>query len=333
MGLDDQVPMRLKDFMADSLQRTGDQIRESTRREYKSTMEDFIACIGDIDYQAVRQKHGEQFVQYCFDNSNSPATVAKKIRQLKRFFQLAVHRGQLDDNPFKNIKQPKSPKRKIRIYTADECLRIIKAAQSFRDEFALKWDLLIVLALTTGMRRSELLNSVWSDINFESKTIEVQPKKDTDKTWEWAVKDTDCRTLPLTDEVVQLLVDHQAETPAGYPYVFLPPERYDRILEIKQAGSWTFSDARIKVVNNFTRHFSLILSRAGIQKGQFHDLRRTALSNWFAQGLSEYDVMNLAGHANFSTTKDFYLTITDDLVWRAREAISHQYEGIFGTHP
>lgn len=127
--------------------------------------------------------------------------------------------------------------------------------------------------------------------------------------------------MPLTDEVVQLLVDHQSRQPEGYPYVFVPVARYDFIQQTLRAkGEWTLPDSRLKVVNNFTRQFGLILKRAKVKKGEFHDLRRTALSNWFANGMSEHDVMTLAGHSSFSTTHEFYLAVADDLVDRARQA-------------
>ena len=35
---------------------------------------------------------------------------------------------------------------------------------------------------------------------------------------------------------------------------------------------------------------------AGVERGTFHDLRRTAICNWFREGMREYDVMKLAGH-------------------------------------
>ena len=44
----------------------------------------------------------------------------------------------------------------------------------------------------------------------------------------------------------------------------------------------------------------------------------------FQQGLSEYDIMTLAGHANFETTHKFYLAIADDLIARARNAVTHE---------
>ena len=41
---------------------------------------------------------------------------------------------------------------------------------------------------------------------------------------------------------------------------------------------------------------------------------------WFANGMSEYEVMRLAGHSDFVTTHKFYLAVADDLVDRARVA-------------
>ena len=78
-------------------------------------------------------------------------------------------------------------------------------------------------------RHGALLNLTWRDIGFERKTATVSPKQDTKYTWEWHIKDTDRRRLPLTDELVQLLAEHQAAQPEGYPYIFVPPHRYDHI--------------------------------------------------------------------------------------------------------
>jgi integrase len=220
---------------------------------------------------------------------------------------------------------PKCPQNEINIYSDAECERILKAVQDFskksNEQTHLRWDLLIVVALSTAMRRGELLNCTWGDIDFEEQTIKVSPKAKTAQTWEWLIKDTDCRTLPLTDGLTQLLVDHQDRQPEGHPYVFVPPVRYDYIQhELRAKGKWTYSDSRLKVVSNFNPDFCKILRRARVKEGQFHDLRRTAICNWFKEGMREYDVMKLAGHADFKTTHKYYLRVHDDLVDRARQA-------------
>ena len=58
----------------------------------------------------------------------------------------------------------------------------------------------------------------------------------------------------------------------------------------------------------------------------FHDLRRTALSDWLYSGMSIMDVMILAGHAKIETTQKFYLDVKDDLINRARASKTQQID-------
>ena len=76
---------------------------------------------------------------------------------------------------------------------------------------------------------------------------------------------------------------------------------------------------------------AFILAHANIDQGEFHDLRRTCLTKWLTNGLSEYDVMNLAGHAEFETTRRFYLAVREDLLQRAR-AVSAAMDSNFVAH-
>lgn len=176
MGIVEPQSMRLSVFTADSLARTGGQIRESTRREYEATMTNFRSVVGDKDF-------------------NSP----------------------------------------------------------------IPWELLIHTAVATGMRRVDLLNATWRNVNFAEMTIEVAPKGNSDETWEWHIKDAERRALPLTNELTTMLVNHRSGQPEGHPYVFIPPERYAFIQELRRQGRWTYSDSRLRVLNNFRRDFTRIL--------------------------------------------------------------------------
>ena len=288
-------------------------------------MEDFITVVGNRDIQSITIKDGEYYRQQCLDRGNRPATVAKKLTEIKCVFETAVYRRQLDENPLRRLRMPKCSKNDIHIYNDAECERILKAAGDFirdaKTDRMVRWDLLILVTLCTGLRRGELLNSTWSDIDFDEQTITVTPKDDLPETWQWLIKDTDRRTLPLTEELTQMLAEHQGRQPEGCPYVFVPPARYAFIQkQLRARGLWTYSDSRLKVINNFGRDFGLILTRAAIRCGEFHDLRRTTICNWFAEGLSELEVMRLAGHADFKTTHRYYLKVRDGLVDRARQA-------------
>lgn len=327
VNVTDPVSMKLTDFFRDSLARTKGQVRATTLKETAKSMNDFVACVGDIDVQEVQYRHGEQFIQYCSGQDISSATVAKKVKHLKRVFQLAEDRGQLDQHPLRKLKPPKAPRRKIRVFTGDECDRLCVAARQYEEKGRpVRWELLIRMCLGTGMRRGELMNATWRDIDFASMTVEVSPKKGCDDTWEWYIKDTDRRTLPLTAELVKLLVEHQISQPEGNPYVFVPKARYQQIQELRRSGQWTVERGR-SPLSKFCHHFNKIRARAGIASGTFHDLRRTCLSNWIIQGLSLHEVKELAGHAGIETTDRFYLAVRKDVVNRARAASEASRKG------
>jgi len=235
--------------------------------------------IGNIDYQKIILRDAEFYRQSCLDKGNSRATVAKKLRDIKCVFETAVKCRQLDENPIEHIKMPKYTVNEIRIYNDRECERIVKEARNLiwnrNERTSLKWDPLILVVLYTALRRGELLNCKWRAVDFGEQTIKVSPKDDTAETWEWQIKDTDHRMLPLTDELSQLLVDRHSRQPEGYPYVFVPPARYDHIQQkLRAEDKWAYSNSRLKVANNLERDFDKILQRVSIEEGEFHDLRR-----------------------------------------------------------
>jgi integrase len=157
-------------------------------------------------------------------------------------------------------------------------------------------------------------------------TVDVAPKKNRDDIWEWHIKDTERRTLPLTAELVRLLVEHQMSQAEGCPYIFVPKARYEWIQELRRAGQWDVEKGR-SPLSKFCHHFNKIRDLANIRTGTFHDLRRTCLSNWIVQGLSIHEVKELAGHASIETTERFYLAVRKDILDRARAASEASRKG------
>ena len=223
------------------------------------------------------------------------------------------------------------PEGEIHVYSEEECDLLVKAARCRQKGKPFRWDILILTALCTGMRRGELLNTTWRDVDFAGQKIHVSPKDDAEHTWEWRIKDADRRSVPLTDEVIQLLVEHQAAQLEGYPYVFVTPKRYDNIQKVRQLGKWTVRQGKCPL-SNFRYQFLKIKEHAGIDFGTFHDLRRTCITNWFAYGLSEFEVMIMAGHSSFETTRRFYLAVRNDIIERAGEASAEATKVISVAH-
>ncbi len=154
------ISMKLSDFFRDSLARTTGQVRATTLSETARSMNDFVECVGNIDVQEVRYEHGERFIQFCFDRKLSAGTATKKIKHLKRVFQRLEDRGQLDRHRLRKLKPPKVAKRKVRVFTGQECSSLCKAARQYEEKGCpVRWELLIRMCLATGMRRGELMNT------------------------------------------------------------------------------------------------------------------------------------------------------------------------------
>jgi integrase len=91
-----------------------------------------------------------------------------------------------------------------------------------------------------------------------------------------------------------------------------------------QILKWAHCHARTTVINNFKNLSDKILAKAGVNRGTFHGIRRTAITSWFYEGLEIVEVMKLTGHTKYETTLKYYLHVNDDLVDKARTAIRHR---------
>ncbi|MDI6448479.1 tyrosine-type recombinase/integrase [Anaerobaca lacustris] len=269
----------------------------------------------DMLLQRITSRDAEAFIASRIEAGLKTGSVNKDIRTLKRVFNLAIEpRGYLRDgqNPFAKIRERKQTAKNIRYVTVPEYRALMEAAGS------LWWKALLSTAYCCGLRRSEILNLTWADIDFDAQRVRVRPKESGIQTIRWEPKDHQHRVVPMSNETAQFLVDLQAEAPEAFPYIFIPPKRFHRIKERLESGRW---NDRKAVINNLTRGFEVIRSKAGVSKCTPHDLRRSAITNW-AQELPVQVVQEFAGHSNIATTRKYYLTVRAEDVERASQLMN-----------
>ncbi len=158
------------------------------------------------------------------------------------------------------------------------------------------------------MRRNEILNLTWRNINFENQLITIAVKKESQKLLAWDPKSRRNRVVPMSDESAQLLADSQLKAKEGFPYIFISLQRLKRIRERQEVGTWT---PRSQIVNNLDRDFRILRCKAGVDECEVHDLRRSAITNWVKK-LPIQVVQQLAGHSDISTTRKYYLAVRSE---------------------
>lgn len=293
------------------------RLEPATRALSRRAFSYLAEAVGAVRVGDFGLAQAQRFQTWLIDRGLSPASANVYCKTVRPVFRWAMRLGVLESDPFAALPPFRIPKGKIRIYEADEVQALLHGCP---DRL---WRLRIMLAVTAGLRRGEVLNLTAADCDFAAGLLWVQPKKDSAHTWAWSVKDKDRRIVPMTDETAGLLQRQLLDLPTGQPYLCLTPRRYRRLIGLKRAGILA-DRLRACPDENFTKPFERIGRRAGVQVGTFHDLRRTCLTVWLENGLQPHEVMQLAGHAEIDTTMRYYVATRRTLMDKARRASQGQ---------
>jgi integrase len=192
----------------------------------------------------------------------SPATVNRELALLKHMCTKAVEWSYLKVNPLRSVRLLKEPPGRLRYLTWEEMGSLVEACSPHLRP-------IVVTAMHTGMRKSEILGLKWQDIDFGVKTMSVH-----------RTKNNEPRVIPMNQTLYDEL--HNLPRRLHTPYVFCHEngERYD---EVK-------------------RSFKSACRKAGIIDFRFHDLRHTFASHLVMNGIDLKTVQYLLGHKDIRMT-------------------------------
>ena len=192
-------------------------------------------------------------------------TINRVVAGLKSALQKAVDWELIGEHPLSRIKPLKIDKRGvIRYLEGDESKRLMSALES-----AKPWlKTLVTVALNTGLRRGELWNLSWGDIDLKKQMLVVRGA---------GAKSGQTRFIPLNGSAV---------------------------VALKQ---WRGDVVRMKSLPVFGRHefkksWATVLRNAGITGFRFHDCRHTFASRLVSAGVPLNHVRELMGHSSLEMT-------------------------------
>ena len=283
--------------------------KNSTQRWRRQAWRHLIAAVGNIALDDFCYADIEDFETYLYSQDFSQNGVRSYLKAVGTVIAWSVRRGLRSDNPFVGYKYPRRIEYDIFTYNQTDADSLRAAAHTSR------WQALIEVALSAGLRRGEALNLRIEDVDFERNTITIQPHKGTWNTWPWRPKSDRTRKLPLTPAVSRLFCEIlEEEIPDGQPYLLLTDKQYDSKRDKYRQGALTERE-RLTPDSGFDSAFGRIRQRAGLTQGTYHDLRRTCLTRWSRiPGLSIGDLHKLAGHAEIETTMKYYIGVRADVL-------------------
>ena len=228
-------------------------------------------------------------------------TVLHVHRTLSQALAHAVRTGVLFKNPAEQVKPPRPPRREIAILSKAEVATLLHAAEGS----ALY--LPVLVAVTTGMRRGELLGLRWSDIDLKAARLTVNQSLERLKgktTFKSPKTQGSRRTITLPALTVEALKEHRAGQ--------------GRI----GAGELVFShDGLPWDPDSLTKAFDRLVRETGVRRITFHGLRHTHISHQLMDGVHVKVVSERAGHANVSITLSVYAAFIPTLQADAAQGV------------
>ena len=215
-------------------------------------------------------------------------TINMEIDTIRSMFNLAIKWGYAKDNPVTGITMLKEDNHKKPRFLSEDEIKLLL------DNCGAELYSIFFTFIYSGMRKSELENLEWNDIDFIRRKIKIRVKDS------WRPKTTE-REIPINDSLFSLLKKHKTKNKKG-GYVF----RYN--------GE--------KIPENLLRKKLMqITKRIGIEDvTKIHSLRHTFASHLIMKGVDLPTVSKLLGHSDIQTTM-IYAHLADKHVEQAVEKL------------
>ncbi len=262
-----------------TLRASGAQVRRDVRLLKRFFFQQGIFAVAGLNAQPI-----ERYLADLAAKGRAPKTLQNHLVAISGFCEFLIGRGLLIGNPCRHIRLARPPERLPRWLEPDEVRQVLAVARR-----AGIWPD-VSLALTTGLRLSELARLRWTDVDIDRRLLVVRKSKSRRP-----------RSVPLC-RCALLALRAQRHDTGGHEYVF-PARRTYR-------GGWRYADGprssrswlrALRPVQEAVRKFRWPPGRA-TGRG-WHLFRHTFASRLAQQGVSLYKIAQWLGHSDVRTTR------------------------------
>ncbi|MBR2504839.1 MAG: site-specific integrase [Elusimicrobiaceae bacterium] len=207
-----------------------------------------------------------------------PHGVNRTLASIKAIMRKAEDWNMIGQQKWRTVKNIKTAKGRVKFFSPEEVRILVEYTKTLGldrpENKRPPWLTVTLLGARAGLRRAEIHNLTWADIDLRRGILSVTPKKD------WNPKDYECRDIPLADD----LRKHLERLPKRGPYVI-----YDK-----------YGD-RMRV-DSYTAYYKRVI-KSCMLSGSLHTLRHTFASHLVQNGVDLYTVSKLLGHSSIKTTE------------------------------
>ena len=297
-------------------------IRISSYIRYRGILDNHILpALGHIRMQRLTVQHVESFYARLAKEGASARSIKVMHAVLHRALSHAVYLNLVSRNVCDIAKKslPRHSRYEIHTLTKEQAQRLLEEVRGHE-----KLEALLTLAITTGMRRGELVALRWSDIHFEERYLQVLRSARRAGHAGYGLQITEPKTasgrrkIVLSSFLVDVLKRHHANQ----------EERRRAIGNAWIANDLVFCGQHGEYLNPNRPSLWLkrLLKDAGIGPMRFHDLRHSAATLLLAMGVHVKVVQELLGHSTVAITLNVYSHVLPSLQQDAMDKLSGLFD-------
>jgi len=273
----------------------------TTFSSYKSDVEKLKPLIGNEPLQTLRASKIQTAIdQLC----GRPKTIDRAYRTLRACLSYACSVGIIQTNPAKYIDRPSGEQYKFSILQSSDAIKLLNVLKDMKHFLYGP----VFLALYMALRRGEVFGLLWSDVHFDSRTIDIKNN----------------RTIANGKEV-----NNAPKTESSFQSLLMPDSVYNFLFELRESQlssgliqSRVF-DVSLDTVAHSARILKCVQSANGLKQCRFHDLRHSCASILNEAGVPMPVISALLRHANITITQNMYVHIFDGALKRASIAVDN----------
>lgn len=232
----------------------------------------------------------------------SAKTILEHHRLLRAMLHKAVYWQLIVANPAERVQPPKARKPKRRSYDDEQTKILLENLELLSSEDT-KYKVAIILTVFTGVRLGELMGLEWQDVDFKNGIISInrssQYLSDMGVFTKVPKTESSIREIAIPEFIISLLEEYKLwyeEQKSIYGELWTNSDRL-----------FVQSDGKPMHPSTISKWFVKYVGQIGLPVINFHGLRHTNASLLVAQNIDIAVISARLGHAQISTTLDFYV--------------------------
>ena len=232
----------------------------------------------------------------------SGKTILEHHRLLRAMLHKAVYWQLIVANPAERVQPPKARKPKRKSYDDEQTKILLENLELLPSEDA-KYKVAIILTVFTGVRLGELMGLEWTDVDFKNRIISINRSSQYLSNMGVFTKvpktESSIREIAIPEFIISLLDEYKLwyeEQKSIYGELWTNSDRL-----------FVQADGKPMHPSTISKWFVKYVGQIGLPVINFHGLRHTNASLLVAQNIDIAVISARLGHAQISTTLDFYV--------------------------